>query len=369
MVKNDFAEPISYISPIDPHVHLRGLEYAHISPSYASLAFLAARAVGLQAIIEQPNPDPLLVNEVTVNARVIEMDKIRGDIEHAIAVAITGDEKQIAEAVELISTHPRVAAGKTFFVPSTKSKQIEIVDPAAQRHSWKVLAKHPYGHIVRDGHYEVEEMFTLPFDPTNPVTHALRQGPESEVVQFERQFGFAYDEGFRGTLLVKHVSNPETIDLGEKLVARHRPRFKVKYETTFHHMFLNTDQDYPLHGNLVKMNPPLRSQKMQEQLLERVIAGRTHTIGTDHAPHPKHEKEGAPYKSGIHAIQFYPAGIRLLRQAGLKKDQEDKLLFHNSNSIYFGDALSPSTVNVTYDPSLNNAYGFNPFSRIDGTAT
>lgn len=358
---------LRYTNPIDGHVHLRGKEYADRRPSFAELAFRDARAVGLAGLVEEPNPDPYLIDEKSIEDRISEIDKIRGDIEHAIAIAITGEESQILEALDIIGRNPRVPTGKSFFSKTTRSKALEILIPKLQKKSWRNLGDSPKGGIAREGHYEDENMFVLPFNPEIPRTHAYRQLPESEVVQFERQFRYAIDGKFRGTLLVKHTSNPKTIYTGEQLVKIFRPEFRVMFETTFHHMFLNIEDDYPIHGNLVKMNPPLRPKSMQEELLECVLAGRTHIIGTDHAPHPREQKIGTPYKSGIPAIPFYPKAIQLLREHGLKEEDEKRLMFDTGNEIYFQGRLKPRLVTVEYNPQLWKAYGFNTFSRVDGT--
>ena len=297
---------ITYTKPIDGHVHLRGDEYAHIRPSFAELAFRDAEAAGLAGLCEEPNAEPYVVDKETALKRVAYIDTIKGKTEHAMAVAITGDPIQIEKAIWTIWEMSRVPTGKTFFSPTTKSEKLEIIVPQQQNKSWKVLSNTESGNITREMHLEDKDTFQIEYDPLRPETHAYRQGPESEVIQFERQFGFAYDAKFKGIFLVKHTSNPETIQLGRKLVREKCPKFRVMYETTWHHMFLNIEEDYPLHGNWVKMNPPLRSKKLQEGLLESVIAGHTHTIGSDHAPHDPEQKIGLPYKSGIPAILFYP---------------------------------------------------------------
>ena len=46
---------MKYVSPIDPHVHLRGDEY---TTNFLEMGFDDARVVGLVAMIEQPNPQP-----------------------------------------------------------------------------------------------------------------------------------------------------------------------------------------------------------------------------------------------------------------------------------------------------------------------
>ncbi len=362
---------VTYWSPIDGHVHLRGNEYSQVKPSFAELFFRDAKAVGLRAAVEEPNPEPYLHNRINICRRIKQIDIVRQkmgamDINHGIAVALTSNPDQIKEALDLIWFNPRVVTAKSFMARTTKSEKLEIIAHPDQKYSWQETSNSPRGKIVREMHLEDEDMFKIEFDPSRPETHAYRQCPESEVIQFERQFGFAYDAGFKGIFLVKHTSNPDTIDLGDKLV-KFDPPFKVMYETTPHHMFLNIEDDYPIHGNGVKMNPPLRPKEMQERLLEYGLAGRTHTIGTDHASHPFDQKIGPPHKSGIPVEPFYPMMIHLLREAGMKEDNVKRLTFDNPNQVYFNGYLAPREVTVEYNPSLWEAYGWNPFSRVDGT--
>ncbi|MEK6890195.1 MAG: hypothetical protein AABW82_01660 [Nanoarchaeota archaeon] len=356
---------VRYVSPIDPHVHLRWEEYPN--KNYLKLGFLDARAVGLAALVEQGNTSPALTNEEVIRKRLKLADQFRGNIMHGVYVVLTPDEDQQVGALKLVMNEERVCGAKTFLVRSTNSGLIEITDEKAQREAWFLKAITGFrGPDI--AHYEDGKLFTMPFDPANPVSHSIRQCPEAEVVQFERQFKNAYDAGYEGSLVVLHTSNPDTIDMGEKLIKQHSPNFKVFYETTFHHMFLNGNDDYPLHGNLVKMNPPLRPAVLQERLLEYVLAGKTHIIGTDHAPHPYEEKIGKPYKSGIPAILFWPKGIELLRNHGMKAEHLEALTFDNSNELYFGGRVKGKIVDIKYAPDLwRRRYGFNPFSRIDGT--
>ncbi len=356
---------IRYVSPIDPHVHLRGNEYAFQDPSFANLAFRDAQAVGLAALIEQPNTSPPLTNKETIQRRFKEIDEIRGNTDHYIHVALTPNPEQREAAIHLIKNNPRIVSAKSFYVKSTNSGEIELTDPKDQMTAWEQVARMRYfGPVI--GHFEYAQAFnkSILFDPKRPMTHSLHQCPESEVIQFENQFRFAYDSGYKGMLVVLHTSNPETIKLSEKLIKQHSPKFGVAYETTWHHMFLNTICDYPIHGNLVKMNPPLRSLSMQQELLNLVLEGRTHFIGTDHAPHNYIKKISDSPPSGIPAIPFWPKGIELLRKLKVSEEKIQDLTFEFANRLYCLNQ-TPKSVEVEYDPRLWQAYGWNPFSRID----
>ena len=66
---------------------------------------------------------------------------------------------------------------------------------------------------------------------------------------------------------------------------------RVTAEVTPHHLLLSDEAVQSYDGNF-KMNPPLRTKRDQEALLEAVIDGTIDAIATDHAPHALSEKEG-----------------------------------------------------------------------------
>ena len=113
----------------------------------------------------------------------------------------------------------------------------------------------------------------------------------------------------------------------------------------------------------------MRHKSSQEKVLERVLRGDVDVIGSDHAPHPFYLKNlrerGKIPPSGIPALLFWPKGIELLRKNGIKENVLDNIIFNNANRI-FRLGLAPVKVQAEYNPYLWGAYGFNPFSRIDG---
>ena len=57
-----------------------------------------------------------------------------------------------------------------------------------------------------------------------------------------------------------------------------------------HHLLLCED-DIPENDGNFKMNPPLRSAKDKEALIEGLLDGTIDIIATDHAPHGEEEKK------------------------------------------------------------------------------
>lgn len=103
-----------------------------------------------------------------------------------------------------------------------------------------------------------------------------------------------------------------------------RAGIKVSAEVTPHHLLL-TDEDIPGLDANYKMNPPLRSKKDKEALIQGLLDGTIDFIATDHAPHTAEEKakgiEKAPF--GIVGLEtafpllythFVETGILTLKQ-------------------------------------------------------
>ena len=348
---------VEYLAPIDPHVHLRGEEYP--DHNFLIFGFRDAKMVGLAAVLEQPNPTPWLTSANIIRERLAKAEAYTGERYHGIHVGLTNNPEQVRHAMTCVNhLVGKSNSDKTFYVHSTGN--MGILDEDLQKHIWWMKSITGYKG-VSIGHFEDEASFKGKFDSSNPISHSERQTSESELVQVERQLRFARDMGFMGTFYIAHVSNPDTVDyvLREE---KHSIR-NIILEATFHHTFLNTE-DYKIHGNRVKMNPPLRTQKEQEKLLQYVLEGKIHILGTDHAPHPIQRKDSNEPPSGIPALPFWPKGIELLRKNGISEEQLENLVFKNSNSV-FRLGLNPNRVDVQYDPRLWDVYGYNPFSRVD----
>lgn len=353
-----------YLSPIDPHVHLRGTEYSTApAENFTVKAIEDAKAVGLRAILEMPNPVPWLTDIGGCALRKVDIYNLKhamgaDDIYHGINIGMTNDLKLCEETLARIQH-----ADKIFYTHSTGN--MGILDPEIQRRIWQIKGKMGYDK-VSIGHFEDEKVYTGGFDPRDPASHSRNQNSNAELFQIMTQIGYAVDAGFKGIFYVAHTSNPKSVDF--LIEARNKVPFRIVIETTWHHMLLNT-QDYKIHGNRVKMNPPLRSEMEQQLILDHVLRGHIDIIGTDHAPHSLEKKDDLQKPaSGIPGILFWPAGIEILTRYGMSRARIDDMIFHNANKV-FGLGLTPREVNIDYNPILWRKYGFNPFSRYDYAVT
>ncbi len=358
---------MKYLSPLDPHVHLRGLEYQE---PFLDMALEDAEAVGLCALLEQPNPVPQLTSLVEIiNRNRSFYEHKTGKYSknvfprlHGCHAGMTNDPLQVRDMIRAVMDgKTELNSIKTFYTHSTGN--MGILDPEKQKFIWNSMGEMGF-RGVHIGHFEDEKMYVNEFSPTigqeQPIMHSRYQTPEAELGQVMAQIRNAIDAKFQGTFYIAHVSNPDTVEFVK--LARKVVNFPIILEVTFHHMFLNED-DYAIHGHGVKMNPPLRSKILQERLLGHVLNGKCDIIGTDHAPHPKQRKEGPKPASGIPAIPFWPRGIQLLRELGIGEERLRSLTFEKANEV-FELGLTPTMVDIEYQPKLWDKYFSNPFSRI-----
>ena len=89
-------------------------------------------------------------------------------------------------------------------------------------------------------------------------------------------------------LHIAHLSTAGAVRLVREAKAR---GVHVTAEVTPHHLLLTDEAVRSFDGNM-KMNPPLRSKRDAEAVLEGLIDGTIDCIATDHAPHALSEKEG-----------------------------------------------------------------------------
>ncbi len=351
-----------YSRPIDPHVHLRGSEY---KTDFLGIGLKHAAASGLCCVMEQPNPVPQLISPEVIERRnalarsILDGEGVK-NFDHHCHIGLTTQPGQVEMAFRTAQRGQHgVRAVKAFWVHSTGD--MGLLDPGYQKEVWKIAAQVGYtGPLIQ--HCEDESYFLYEFKPNIPISHTQRQSAVAEYYQVARQLDNAAKAGFRGTFYIAHVTTPNTVEYVKGFREAH-PEIKIVLEACWHHLLLNTD-DYLIHGNNVKMNPPLRPPSMQERLLEHLLRGNIDIVATDHAPHePKDKLKPA---SGVPGIPFWPKGIEILRRLGMSEELLHAVTFANARRVFGLDCAEEKTT-AEYDPSFWEPYSFNPFSRVDGT--
>lgn len=345
---------------IDPHVHLRDWEQKNKETVRHGLA--VADKAGLDGVFEMPNTAPALTSRKIIEERIALADQAIKELDkkivHGIFAGITNDPVQIKEVVQAHKElFPRVVGLKMFAGHSTGN--MGIIEEAQQKIVYQTLAEAGYTGVLVV-HCEKESFLKLElWDLKNPFSHTEARPPIAEVESVKDQIKFAQEVGFKGVLHICHISVPESLSEIEK--QRNQVGFKITCGLTPHHAMLNAEMMNSENGLLLKMNPPLCSKFMQEQMLQALLDGRIDWIETDHAPHLLSEKLGQPFASGIPVLPYYPHFIKFLKTKGASEELLNNITHNNVASAFKLDIFNSQK---TPDYNLAGEYEFDGFSDM-----
>jgi len=117
--------------------------------------------------------------------------------------------------------------------------------------------------------------------------HNRARPEECENIAIESVNGFKIDRKIGA-----HLSSPRSLELAGTGVIR---------EVTPHHMLLNDEMEL---GSWGKVNPPLRSKNVMNELFQLYRNGKFDIISSDHAPHTEYEKQEFSHAaSGIIGVE------------------------------------------------------------------
>ncbi len=258
------------VSPgfIDLHVHFR--EPGGEDSETLESGLEAAVAGGFTAVCPMPNTRP--VNDTPELTRFMVEQARRIGLAHVFPIAAATLQSEGAQLTDFATL---AAAGAVAFSDDghplkTASLMRQALDRAGA-----------LGLPIID-HCE---------DPALSAGGAVNQGPtaeklglpgipsESEESCVERDLALAAETG--APLHLAHLSTAGSIQMVREAK---RNGIRVTCEVTPHHFTL-TEKAVEQYGANAKMNPPLRSAKDREALLEGIMDGTVDVIATDHAPH------------------------------------------------------------------------------------
>ncbi len=259
---------------VDIHVHLR--EPGQSYKETIKTGTMAAAAGGYTTVCCMPNvvPPPDTVSNINTILSLIQKDAIINVYPYA---SITAGRKINTKIVDMdkLSKHCfafsndgcGVSTSQTMEQAMTKAKR---VNKAIVAHT-EDLKYVPQCGSVHDG-INVKK-FNLVGIPS-----------EAEYKQVERDVQLAIKA--KCQYHICHVSCKQTLDLIKKAKKHNK---HISCEVTPHHLLLN-ETSIKTNNGKYKMNPPLRSKKDQQALIQGIKSGLIEVIATDHAPHANKEK-------------------------------------------------------------------------------
>lgn len=258
---------------VDVHVHFRDPGLTHKEDIETGAA--AAKAGGYTTVVCMANTNPAADNPDTIGY-IIEKGKKTGI--HVLAAAAVSKWLKGRELTDMDALKACGAAGFT-------DDGIPLMDEKLVK---QAMEKARELNLPLSFHEE---------DPAFIINNGINKGVVSDQLGIGGSPALAEDSLVARDCMIalhtgaavniQHISSRNSV----KMVALAKQLgADVWAEVTPHHFTL--DETAVLkHGTLAKMNPPLRTAKDREALIEGLKSGAIDIIATDHAPHSREEKE------------------------------------------------------------------------------
>ena len=268
---------------VDVHVHLREPGFLY-KETIASGTLAAARG-GYTQVCSMPNlnPVPDTLEHLRPQLEAIEKDsRIRVSPYGALTVGQQG---------EVMADLPAMAGHVCAFSDDGRGVQSESMMRQCMeqcKRLGKILAAHCEDNSLLRGGYIHDGVYAKAHGHRG-ICSESEWGPIARDLKLAKETGCKYH--------VCHISTKESVELIRKAK---KEGVDVTCETGPHYLLL-CDEDLQEDGRF-KMNPPLRSRKDQEALLEGLLDGTIDMISTDHAPHSAEEKSRGLEKSAMGVV-------------------------------------------------------------------
>lgn len=304
---------LTIVGALDPHVHLRDLDWSDKGTFYTETA--AAIAGGYWAVLDMPNTAPS-----TIHPRLLKqkLSAIRNaaisDWGLYFGAAQEGNWKYHAEVVDKV-------CGLKIYNNATTGNL--LIDDQA----------------LREEHYRH-------WPPEKVIAVHAEEDTILEILDLVRRYG-------KHTHFC-HISSAYEIDLLRAAKAEDLP---ISIGVTPHHLYLTQD-DLPRLGAFGLMKPELKTKTDQEALWEAIADGLVDVIESDHAPHARYEKESDNPPYGVPGLETtLPLMYTAVKQGRLTAERMIEMVSTNPQRI-FGITPPPDTYTVfdtTAEYTLNGS--------------
>jgi len=259
---------------VDPHVHLRTPGQEHKEDLETGTR--AAAAGGFCLIIGMPNTDPVIdAAPLLQSLRDTALRDARIPVGFMAAITRGLKGTELTEMAEL--RHEGAVGFTDDGKPVTSAGMLRLA-LQYQRLCGGVLALHEEDPTLsRDGAmHEGEVSAMLGVSGIPSVSESTFVARDAALAGYEN-----------GRVHMQHLSCVESV---EAVAAAKERGIQVTCEASPHHLCL-THEDVRGLDSRMKMNPPLRTERDRQALIEGLRSGVIDCIATDHAPHARDEKE------------------------------------------------------------------------------
>ena len=280
----------------------------------------AAIAGGITSVFEMPNTNPPTSN-INEFQRKLDLAKDRMYCNYAFYFGATADNSNdLASLKNLIG-----CCGINLFAGSSTGNLLvakeEDIDKVFQNSS-KVVAVHS----------EDEEILNINkklIKKGDVHSHPVWRSVECAISSTRRIVKIA--ERYNKKAHILHITTKEEIDF----LSQHKGN--ITFEITPQHLTLYAPDCYNKLGTYAQMNPPLRDKSHYDRLWYAVRNNYNDTIGSDHAPHLKinKDKEYPNSPSGMPGVQtLMPVMLNHVNEGKLTLNQLINLVCENPVKIF-----------------------------------
>ena len=280
----------------------------------------AAVAGGITAVFEMPNTNPPTSNKAEFQKK-LNLAKNRMYCNYAFYFGATADNiNELADLKNLES-----CCGIKLFVGSSTGNLLVANEKDIEKvfqNSSKVVAVHSEDEeiliknkkLIRNGDVH---------------SHPIWRSEECAISSTRRIVRIA--ERYKKKAHILHVTTKQEIDF----LAQHKGN--ITFEITPQHLTIYAPDCYDKLGTYAQMNPPLRDKSHYDRLWYGVKNNLNDTIGSDHAPHLKEnkEKEYPNSPSGMPGVQtLMPVMLNHVNDGKLSLHQLINLVCENPVKIF-----------------------------------
>ncbi len=280
----------------------------------------AAVAGGITGVFEMPNTNPPTANEKEFQKK-LDLAKDRMFCNYAFyfgATPTNHTELSKLKNLEGCCGVKLFAGSSTGNLLVHKEEDIEKVF----EHTSKVVSVHSEDEDILNKRKKLREK-------GNVLTHQVWRNEETAMSSTRRIVKIAKRLNKKAHIL--HVTTKEEVDF----LSQHKGN--ITFEITPQHLTLYSPDCYQKLGTYAQMNPPIRDKSHYDRLWYAVRNNYNDTIGSDHAPHLKinKDKEYPNSPSGMPGVQtLLPVMLNHINDGKLKLDQLVKFLCENPVKIF-----------------------------------
>lgn len=356
---------------IDDHVHFREPGLTHKADIASESR--AAVAGGVTSLMEMPNTNPPTLTQQLLQDKY-DLAAEKSCANYSFYMGVSNNNMD-----EVLKTDPRRVCGIKVFMGSSTGNML-VEDGGTLSTLFKEAPCLVAAHCEDDATIKAMSDKRLAMSDGKEIgawLHPIIRNAEACYKSSSKAVELATK--YNGRLHVMHVTTAKELSLFRNDIALRDK--KITAEACLNHLWFS-DNDYERLGNLIKVNPAIKTEADRQALRHALNDGRIDVIGTDHAPHTLDEKM-RPYTaapSGAPSIQHVlPCMIELAHRGVLSITKVVELMAHNPATLfnikkrgfiregYFADLVlvDPNKSQVISNSGILSKCGWTPYDGVE----